>query len=139
MTRAWVVAIGLASCVAQLLPAQSAHTAPAPALRNPTFLHASEPLTRRDPATPRRVRFEWEQVGAAEYVLQGQWMEPDSWAARRREVSVTHRSAAAWDDRVVAMELPLELGAHSWSIVAVFPGRSPGDFAHPTRVSFEVR
>ncbi len=139
MIRAWAVAISLTGCVAPLLTAQSAGTQPAPAVRNPSFLHAREPLTRRDLATPRRARFEWEQVGAAEYVLQGQWMEPGSWAARRREMSVTHQSAAAWDDRLVAVELPLEVGAHSWSIVAVFPGRSPGDFAHPTRVSFEVR
>ena len=108
-------------------------------IRNPAFLRASEQLTRRDPADPRRVRFEWEQVGAAEYVLQGQWVEPGSWAARRREISVTPKSAARWDSRVVVLELGLEPGAHSWSVVAVFPGKGLGDFANPTRLSFDVR
>jgi hypothetical protein len=109
------------------------------AVRNPGFLRASELLTRRDPSESRRVRFEWEQVGAIEYVLQGQWVEPGSWATRKREFTVTTRTAARWDDELVALEVALEPGAHSWSIVAVFPGKGVGDFVNPTRLSFEVR
>jgi len=107
--------------------------------RNPAFLRASELLARRDPSETRRVRFEWEQVGAIEYVLQGQWVEPGSWATRKRELTVTTRTAVRWDDQLVALEVELEPGSHSWSIVAVFPGKGIGDFANPTRLSFEVR
>lgn len=108
-------------------------------VRNPSFLRASEQLTRREPTDLRRVRFEWEQVGAAQYVLQGQWVEPGSWATRRREISVTAKTAGRWEDRLVVLELGLEPGAHSWSVVAVFPGRGVGDFANPTRLTFDVR
>ncbi len=108
-------------------------------VRNPSFLRASEQLSRREPADLRRVRFEWEQVGAAQYVLQGQWVEPGSWATRRREVSVTAKTAGRWEDRIVVLELGLEPGAHSWSVVAVFPGKGLGDFANPTRLTFDVR
>jgi hypothetical protein len=107
--------------------------------RNPAFLNASEILPRRDPAEARRVRFEWEHVGAVEYVLQGQWVEPVTWAARKREVVLKNDGATRWDERLIALELELQPGAHSWSVVAVFPGKGLGDFAHPTRLSFEVK
>lgn len=135
----------MALAVAPRLAAQTrAEGTPPPrehggAVRNPAFLHASELLARRDPAESRRVRFEWEQVGAIEYVLQGQWVEPGSWATRKREFTVTTRTASRWDDQVVALEIGLEPGAHSWSIVAVFPGKGLGYFVNPTRLSFEVR
>lgn len=125
------------------VPAQTRADAAAPAQRgaprNPSYLHASELLAGRDADKTRRIRFEWDQVGAPEYVLQGQWVEPGTWATRKREVTVTARSASVWDERVVAVELGLDPGAHSWSVVAVFPGKSLGDFAHPTRLSFEVK
>ena len=109
------------------------------ATRNPGFLRASELLARREPATQRVLRLEWEQVHASEYVLQGQWVEPGSWATHRREVSVTVTTATQWDGRLVTTELQLEPGTHSWMVVAVFAGKGPGDFARPTRVTFEVR
>lgn len=141
-----IVLLGSALSPRLILAAQTRSDPPSQArdhgadtMRNPGFLRASEQLTRRDPADPRRVRFEWEQVGAAEYVLQGQWLEPGSWATRRREVSVTAKTAGRWEDRLVVIELGLEPGAHSWSVVAVFPGKLLGDFANPTRLSFDVR
>lgn len=119
--------------------AAAARETPAFPVRNPSFLRASELLSRQEPAGGRRVRFEWEQVGAPEYVLQGQWIEPGSWAARRREVTINARSAGQWDEHLVAVELLLDTGAHSWSVVAVFPGKGLTDFVNPTRLSFDVR
>ena len=136
------LALACALCTAVPVQAQTrAETPPreSSSLRNPAFLRASEPLARREPADQRVIRLEWEQVHATEYVLQGQWVEPDSWATHRRELSVTHSTASQWDERTVTVELPVEPGAHSWIVVAVFAGRGPGDFVRPTRATFEVR
>lgn len=107
--------------------------------RNPAFLRAGEVFIPRDPGGSRVVRLEWEQVNATEYVLQGQWVEPESWATHRRELTVSAVTASQWDERLVATEVRVEPGAHSWLVVAVFAGKGPGDFARPTRATFEVR
>jgi hypothetical protein len=139
-----IAALVLACALGAVLPA-GAQTRVEPPLRegatprNPAYLRASELLARREPAGSRVVRLEWEQVHASEYVLQGQWVEPGTWASHRRELTVTPGSSSRWDDRMVMVELPMEAGAHSWLVVAVFADKGPGDFARPTRVMFEVR
>lgn len=134
---AWCCLAGPAPLAAQARadpPAQSAS-----AVRNPGFLRAMEILEPRQRGGSVRVRFEWEQVpGTSEYILHGRWTEAGSWAVRASEVRVTPKSAAEWDARRVTVELPLEPGTHSWTVVALRE-RELGDFAHPARLTFDVR
>lgn len=138
MTRGIVTLACALACTVPAWGQTREETREPAAPRNPAFLRTGDPVTRREPGA-RVVRLEWEQVNASQYVLQGQWVDPGSWATHRRELMVTHATASQWDERLVATEVQVEPGPHTWLVVAVFAGKGPGDFARPTRVTFEVR
>ena len=137
-----VCVAGLTAPAAGLAQSAALVSRAAPAakpVRNPAFLRASELLQRRDPGQAPRLLFEWERVpGAREYVLQGRWMERDTWALHTREFRVDESSATAWTAERVGFEVSLPEGAHSWTVVAVFGADGIGDFAHPTHASFDL-
>jgi hypothetical protein len=102
-------------------------------------LRARELLRRREPGRAPRVLFEWERVrGAREYLLRGQWVEPETWAFRVLEFRVAGGNGAARSDRLVGFEVSLPEGSHSWTVVAVFGPAGLGDFARPTHLSFDL-
>jgi len=111
-----------------------------PTMRNPGSLAAQQVLDTRDSKAPRRVRFEWEPVGGAiAYLLTGTRSDPTTWALQSVERRVSRETAASWDPRRVAVELPLGPGAYSWKLVALFSPGDQGDFIRPTTVRFDVR
>lgn len=124
---------------AQVRSAATLQRPAAPVHRNPATLVARQALEQRDAAAPRRVRFEWDQVAAAAYLLTGTRAEPSSWALQSVERRVTPASAARWDAHQVAVDVPLGPGAYSWRLVALYPPDDRGDFAHPTTLRFDVR
>ncbi|MGE0552226.1 MAG: hypothetical protein AB7R55_02225 [Gemmatimonadales bacterium] len=110
-----------------------------PPFANPAALRASELLARRAPGVAPRVLFEWDQVsGARAYLLQGQWVDPSTWALHAREYRVEAGNARRWAADGVAFDVSLPPGAHSWTVVAVFGPEDIGDFAHPTHIAFDL-
>lgn len=108
-------------------------------LTNPTTLRASELLAPRESGATTRVLFEWDPVPQArEYVLQGRWVDPGTWALFTREFRVTAQNANRWTPERVLFEVSLPPGSHSWTVVAVFDSHGIGDFARPTHVSFDL-
>lgn len=108
-------------------------------IRNPSFLTARAELARRQPGIPRLVRFEWESVPrASHYLLRGSWTDPDTWIVQRWEFRVTPQTARRWEADAVTFEVPLPPGSHSWNLVAVFAPGEVGDYARPTRISFDI-
>ncbi len=108
-------------------------------LTNPTTLRASELLAPRGPGADARVLFEWDPVPQArEYVLQGRWIDPGTWALSSREYRVNPQNADRWTPDRVLFQVSLPPGSHSWTVVAVFDSDGIGDFARPTHVSFDL-
>ncbi len=132
--------IGRTVLVAVMLGATMPSQSQGPAVRNPTFLRASELLARRAPGVAPRIRFEWERVpGAREYLLRGQWTDAQSWAVRSSEYRVSERNATSWESERVTFDVSLPEGSHSWTLVAMFGPNELGDFESPAHLSFTVR
>ena len=99
---------------------------PDPATGNEGF-RATVLLERRPIGAPPRIRFEWtNRTGAIEYLLDGSWTAPSSWAVQSRAFRVTPRNATSWDQRQVTFEVSLPSGSHSWKLRPVRLPNGPG-------------
>lgn len=110
------------------------------AIRNPSFLHATEVPAHGSRGAGHHIRFAWEQVPASiSYVLAGQWTDNQSWAVRSFEYRITDRNATSWTRERVTFDVSLPEGSHSWKLVAIFGPGDEGDFENPAHMSFNIR
>jgi hypothetical protein len=136
----WCAGVALAASSVRAAQGRGSATSPGTVARHEHPLRAVQLLEYRPTGSDARVRFEWDQVsGAREYRLVGRWTGTVSWVVRRREYSVTARTATSWSPQRVTYEVVLPLGNHSWRLVGLFGPNDARIVGDSTPLSFAVR